>query len=73
MRKRQLKELCRCDVRLLRNYMTPYLRDARTEITDLSPDEITERFTGWCARPLGRWTTDEAPGGGTDGRSTLPG
>ncbi|GGL97725.1 hypothetical protein [Micromonospora yangpuensis] len=52
MRKRQLKELCRCDVRVLRNYLAPYLADARTELVGLTAEEIVDRFLGWCSRPL---------------------
>lgn len=51
-RKRQLKDLCHCNIRVLVNYMAPYLRDAHREIDGLSAAEITERFVGWCSRPL---------------------
>jgi hypothetical protein len=60
-RKRQLKELCHCNIRTLTRYMSEYLRDARTEITSLSPAEISERFVGWCARPLGAWAAPHHP------------
>ncbi|MEU3454178.1 hypothetical protein ABZ671_11315 [Micromonospora sp. NPDC006766] len=54
-RRRQLKELCQCNVRALVNYMSSYLRDAHQEIEGMSTVEITERFVGWCNRPLGMW------------------
>ncbi|WP_229397719.1 hypothetical protein [Micromonospora okii] len=60
-RKRQLKELCHCNIRTLTRYMSEHLRDAHTEITGLSAAEVTERFVGWCARPLGSWATQEQP------------
>ncbi|WP_433343777.1 flavin reductase [Micromonospora sp. CA-111912] len=81
-RKRQLKDLCRCDVRLLRNYLTPYLRDARVDLVDVELAEITDRFLGWCGRPLDRPSVDDRPGGagggaspegGAGGRPALPG
>jgi hypothetical protein len=74
VRKRQLKELCRCDVRLLVNYMTPYLRDARVEIVDLNLAEITELFVGWCRRPLGQQRADAGSArGGAGGGPTVAG
>ncbi|MGW1062380.1 hypothetical protein [Micromonospora rubida] len=51
-RKRQLKDLCHSNIRVLVNYMSPYLRDAHREIGGMSTAEITERFVGWCSRPL---------------------
>ncbi|SCF11220.1 hypothetical protein GA0070558_12922 [Micromonospora haikouensis] len=60
-RKRQLKELCHCNIRTLTRYMSDYLRDAREEIVGVSTAEITERFVGWCARPLGSWAAPERP------------
>ncbi|MFG1902948.1 hypothetical protein ACQP0I_10810 [Micromonospora carbonacea] len=52
--------------------MSDHLRDAREEIVGVSTAEITERFVGWCARPLGSWAAPERPirqveatGGGT--------
>ncbi|MEU8190835.1 hypothetical protein [Micromonospora sp. WMMD712] len=58
-RKRQLKELCRCNVRTLVRYLTSYLPDAHAEITGMSSADITDRIVGWCARPLEMWAAEE--------------
>ncbi|MCX4471944.1 hypothetical protein OOK41_16790 [Micromonospora sp. NBC_01655] len=58
-RRRQLKELCQCNVRTLVRYMTSYLRDAHQEIGGMGTAEITERFLGWCSRPLEMWVDQE--------------
>ncbi|MER7164750.1 hypothetical protein ABT336_01555 [Micromonospora sp. NPDC000207] len=53
----------------MRNYLAPYLADARTELTGLTPEQIVDRFLGWCSRPLrpipspGIETAVEAVGG----------
>ncbi|WP_405095215.1 hypothetical protein [Micromonospora sp. NBC_01412] len=60
-RKRQLKELCQCNIRTLVRYMTSYLPDAHTEITGMSTTDITERIVGWCGRPLEMWAVQEHP------------
>ncbi|MGY3518260.1 hypothetical protein ACVMYR_18375 [Micromonospora sp. PTRAS2] len=58
-RKRQLKELCRCNVRTLVRYLTSYLPDAQAEITGLSSADIAGLIVGWCARPLEMWAVEE--------------
>ncbi|WP_405096710.1 hypothetical protein [Micromonospora sp. NBC_01412] len=60
-RKRQLKDLCQCNIRTLVRYMTAYLPDAHKEITGMSTAEITERIVGWCGRPLEMWAVQEHP------------
>ncbi|MFI1197085.1 hypothetical protein ACH4T9_28045 [Micromonospora sp. NPDC020750] len=65
-RKRQLKELCQCNIRTLVRYMTAYLPDAHTEITGMSTTDITERFVGWCGRPLEMWAVQEHPADSED-------
>ncbi|MGW4462781.1 hypothetical protein [Micromonospora sp. NPDC004704] len=47
MRRRQLKELCQCDPAVLRRYLTPYLQVARTELTELTAEQLDDRFLGW--------------------------
>lgn len=59
VRKRQLRELCQGDVRALVRYLGPYLSVARTEIEGATADEVTERFVGWCGRPLAVWVVTE--------------
>ncbi|MEU1751832.1 hypothetical protein ABZ436_04095 [Micromonospora matsumotoense] len=59
VRKRQLKELCQCNIRTLMHYMSPYLNDARQDIDGMGAAEITERFVGWCSRPLEVWASPE--------------
>lgn len=50
-RKRQLKELLRCDVQRLRRYMHPYLLLALAEL-DVTEVQAHKRFVAWCGRPL---------------------
>jgi hypothetical protein len=59
IRKRQLKELCQCNIRTMVNYMMPYLRDAQEELVGISTAEVADRFVNWCSRPLPRKLTSE--------------
>ncbi|MEV4627028.1 hypothetical protein AB0J90_12140 [Micromonospora sp. NPDC049523] len=47
MRRRQLKELCQCEPDVLRRYLTPYLQVARIELTELTAEQLDDRFLGW--------------------------
>ncbi|MEV1288330.1 hypothetical protein [Micromonospora sp. NPDC049679] len=51
-RKRQLKELLRCDVQRLRRYMHPYVPIALVELDELDEARVHERFVSWCGKPL---------------------
>jgi len=51
-RKLQLRELFPDNRSGLVGYLTPYLADANVELGQLSTIEVTERFVGWCGKPL---------------------
>jgi hypothetical protein len=53
VRKRQLRELFQDNIPGLVGNMSQYLTDATGDLGRLSVIEVTERFVGWCGRPLG--------------------